>query len=66
MILTTPTIYEVMFDLWEWAFPSSIITTYNDIFIQISILLTIIVIYGLILKPLWYLATILFKIGKKR
>ena len=57
MFLATDNIYEVLLTFWTWAFPSTIITTYNDVFVLITLVLTFIVVFSLVLIPLYRIAT---------
>jgi cation transport ATPase len=45
MFLATDNIYEVLLTFWTWAFPSTIITTYENIFILLTMILTFIVVF---------------------
>jgi hypothetical protein len=59
------TIYEVMYEFLEWAFPSSIITQFQDHIDVTAFVMTYFVIFGLILMPLWNLATFFLRRAKK-
>ena len=57
----TTTIYEVMYAFLEFAFPSTVITANQDIINLTAFVMTYFVIFGLIICPLWYLATFFMK-----
>jgi hypothetical protein len=59
------TIYEVMYEFLEFAFPSSIITQFQDHIDVTAFVMTYFVIFGLILMPLWNLATFFLRRAKK-
>lgn len=59
------TIYEVMYAFLEDLFPGSIVSTYSDILELTAFILTYLVVFGIILIPLYKLATVFLK-GSRR
>jgi len=66
MFLAVDNIYDVMYAFWAWAFPSAIITAYNDIFVLLTMILTFIIIFSLILVPLYRAGTFWLRKGRGR
>jgi len=58
------TVYEVILSFWEDLFPESIWLAYSDIFELMAVTMTILLIFGIIVMPLWKLATFFFKKGR--
>mgnify|MGYP006440599747 CR=1 FL=1 len=58
------TIYEVMYDFLEFAFPSSVITQFENTIDLTAFILTYFVIFGFILIPLWKLGTFFWRRSK--
>ena len=52
-----PTIYEVIYTFFEYAFPPAVITQFENHIDVTVFVLTYFVIFGLILIPLWNMAT---------
>ena len=50
-------IYDVIHQIWDLAFPPHIYVQYMFILETISFFLTLIVLFGFILIPLWRIAT---------
>jgi len=62
----TTTIYEVMYAFLEFAFPSTVITANQDIINLTAFVMTYFVIFGLIIMPLWYIATFFLRPLKRK
>ena len=60
------TIYEVMFAFLEDLFPSTIVTAYNDILVLTAFIMTYILVFSIIILPLYRIATYLLKVGNRR
>jgi len=58
------TVYEVILSFWEDLFPESIWLAYSDMFELMAVTMTILLIFGIIVMPLWKLATFFFKKGR--
>lgn len=58
------TVYEVILAFWEDLFPESIWLAYADIFEVMTVALTILLIFGIIVMPMWKLATYFFRKAK--
>ena len=58
------TIFEVMYTFLEYAFPEAIITQFQNHIDVTAFLMTYMVIFGLILMPLWNLATYFLRRSK--
>jgi len=58
------TIYEVIYDFLEFAFPSSVVTQFQDHIDVTAFVLTYFVIFGFILIPLWNIATFFWRKAK--
>ena len=58
------TVYEVILSFWEDLFPESIWLAYSDIFELMAVTMTVLLIFGIIVMPLWKLATFFFKKGR--
>ena len=57
MFLVVPTIEEVISDFWTWAFTSATMTTYEDLFTLINMYITFVIVFSLVLIPLYRIAT---------
>ena len=62
----TDTIYDVMYAFLEFAFPSTVITSYQSIINLTAFIMTYFVIFGLIIFPLWYIATFFLYVFKRK
>ena len=51
------TIYETVYNFFTWAFPSAVITQFEDTIDLTVFVLTYFVIFGAMLIPLWKLMT---------
>jgi hypothetical protein len=58
------TIYETIYEFFEWAFPSSVITQFENHIDVTVFVLTYIVIFGIFLIPLWRMATFFIRRNK--
>ena len=59
------TIYEVMYGFLEDLFPTAIITAYSDILVFTAFVMTYILVFSIILIPLYKMATYFLKVGKR-
>ena len=59
------TIYEVIHEFFDYLFPADILLSYADIIDLTVFCLTYVVAFGLILIPLWYLATFFIRRSKR-
>ena len=59
------TIYEVFYAFLEDLFPTAIVTAYADVIELTSFILTYITVFAIILIPLYKLATIFSKKGRR-
>jgi hypothetical protein len=59
------TIYEVMRGFLDDLFPTVIITTYDSVLELTAFVMTYILIFGLIIIPLWKIATYMMRVGKR-
>lgn len=59
------TIYEVMRGFLDDLFPTAIITTYDSVLELTAFVMTYILIFGLIIIPLWKIATYFMRVGKR-
>jgi len=59
------TIYEVMYEFLEALFPESVVIAYADILDLTAFGMTYIVVFGMILIPLYKIATFFLRVGKK-
>ncbi|MDD4157271.1 MAG: hypothetical protein PHY08_13265 [Candidatus Cloacimonetes bacterium] len=59
------TIYEVMRGFLDDLFPTAIITTYDSVLELTAFVMTYILIFGLIIIPLWKIATYMMRVGKR-
>lgn len=59
------TIYEVMRGFLDDLFPTAIITTYDSVLELTAFAMTYILVFGLIIIPLWKIATYFLKVGKR-
>ena len=57
MFLVVPTIEEVISDFWTWAFTSATMTKYEDLFTLINMYITFVIVFSLVLIPLYRIAT---------
>lgn len=60
----TLTIYEVIFDFLTFAFPSTVITQFENTIDLTTFILTYFVIFGFFLIPLWRLGTFFWRKDK--
>jgi hypothetical protein len=60
------TIYEVIDNFFRWVFPQTIYNLYYPIIEIMSFTMTLIVIFGIIILPLWRLATYLIPKGSSK
>ena len=58
------TIYETIYNFFTFAFPTSVITQFEDTIDLTVFVLTYFVIFGVILIPLWNLATFWWRKNK--
>ena len=61
----TLTIYEVFYALFEFLFPSTILSEYADLIELTVFVVTYIFVFSVILIPLYRLATFFLRLGKK-
>lgn len=59
------TIYEVIHEFFDYLFPADILLSYVDIIDLTVFCLTYVVVFGLILIPLWSLATFFIRRSKR-
>ena len=59
------TIYEVMYAFLEDLFPTAILTTYADILELTAFIMTYILVFSIIVIPLYRLATYFLKVGRR-
>lgn len=59
--MTIPTIYEVIYEFLEYAFPSAVVTQFQDHIDLTAFILTYFVIFGFFLIPLWKIATFFWR-----
>jgi len=59
------TLYEVIYQIWVLAFPSSIISTYADLISLLTFVNTLILLYGVIIIPVWRLSTWFLRRSKR-
>jgi Zn-dependent membrane protease YugP len=62
MILTP---YEELYKIWEFLFPTTIIVEFEHLFQVGTILITIIVMFGIVFMPLWRLIMYMVRGGKR-
>jgi hypothetical protein len=60
----TLTIYEVVYEFFTFAFPSAVLTQFEDPIDLTVFVLTYFVIFGFILIPLWRMATFFWRKAK--
>ena len=60
------TIYEVMFAFLEDLFPTAILTAYNDILVFTAFVMTYILVFSIIIIPLYKIATFIIRSGTKK
>jgi len=59
------TLYEVIYQIWALAFPSSILSTYADLISLLTFVNTLILLYGVIIIPVWRLSTWFLRRSKR-
>ena len=60
------TIYEVMYDFLEYAFPASVVTANQGIIDLTAFIMTYFVVFGVFVFPLWYLTTFFLYYFKRK
>ena len=60
----TLTIYEIIYDFLTFAFPSAVITQFDNTIDLTTFILTYFVIFGFFLIPLWRLGTFFWRKDK--
>lgn len=48
-------LYDVFYHLFEFAFPSGIVQEFEATFVLLSVVLTLLVIYAVIIRPIFWL-----------
>jgi len=59
------TIYEVMYEFLESLFPAATLLVYEDIVSLTAFIMTYILIFSIIIIPLYKLATFFLRVGKR-
>lgn len=61
----TTTFYDVIYELWNLAFPESVLLDYADILQLLTFVMTLILIFGVIIIPLWRVGTFFLRRSKR-